>query len=91
MIELVGGFDLADELCRPILGYMAIGTNHPHAGWILVVHGFFIFLVNGRAHFMAGDAEFQCIRVFHSRVEPAPENDAGKTAEKKNRAARPAR
>ena len=55
--QFVRGLYLPRHLRSPFARHMAVGADRPHPGAILVVHRLFVFLVDGVAHFMTGDAE----------------------------------
>src|SRR5574343_736577 len=74
---LLARLDLAGHLVHPVLGHVAVRADRANAGAVGVVDGFLVFLVNGVAHLVAGDAEFKGIGGFHGGVESAPEEDAG--------------
>ena len=78
--EFVGGLDLANDLGGPVLRHVAIRTSCPHARRILVVYGGLILLVDGVAHLMTGDAEFDAVGRLHCRIETAPGDNSSDRA-----------
>ena len=75
MEHLVGGLDLAHNLMNPWPRDMAIGTSRLYTGAVIVMNGFFVFLVDVIFHFMTGDTEIHGVRDFHCGIETTPENN----------------
>jgi hypothetical protein len=53
---------------------MAVRTNCPYTGSIGIVDGLLVFLINGVAHFVTGNAEFKGVGRLHRGIESTPEN-----------------
>lgn len=78
--DLLRCLDLAQDLVGPVLRHVAIGADGRDAGAVRGVDGSLVFLEDGFAHLVTGDAELLGVRRFHGGVEAAPEQDAGDEA-----------
>ena len=66
-------FILRAILCDQSLRHMAIGADRAHAGTVAVVDRLLVFLVDGVAHLVTGDAELLCAGCFQPGMQSTPE------------------
>ena len=76
VVHILHGHDLGLHLVAPLLRHVAIGTDGPHAGMVVVVDRFPVLTQVG-FHGVAGHAELFRVGCLQGPVKPAPENDAG--------------